>query len=336
MNVLVFAVFATVIFGCGCILLLVVGVGVYLSFKPVNQPRRNKVNINMKAVPNAAPLTVDLTMLERRDDFLPETQWHTNVDGEADVLAGDGIVVTGPIVGFRPRAISHDNPGYGRVEIGWVPGKSWTQWAYREHRSGVMDVAYTFINGQLMLGWFPEPRFLVTDEDGNTLNLAGLPGGFSDPGEDAITAAKRELIEELGGDFDIFELVDENKKPLPSIIPNRAFNADKDGKNANRYFGLYVSSDMLALNPDGTYGLNKNYAPTDPDKSDKSPEANALRKKIANAKAVAKLTFVRWSHLGLLGRDGLVQSGAFRIVSMWDLDLLPKTPKNAICHDIAG
>lgn len=309
--------------------LAVLGIA-YLIYSHSNKRKKDNVNVIHQA--GAKPMAVNLESLEKKQF----SGWDLIVEGEATVLVGDDLVVSGPIVGLKPIAASYDNPRFGRVEMGGVPGAGYTQYSYKEHRSGVIDVAYAIKDGQLLLGYFLEPRFLTTI-GGKSVSLAGMPGGFSDPGEDALTAAKRELENELGLDADIFPLVDEIGQELPGIIANRAFSVDRDGQNANRYFGLKLDGSVLFPKGDGTYVLNFAYTPKDPPAEDKTPEANAKRNAIKNAKAVAKLTFVPWAHFGLLGRDGLIQSGAFRIVSMWFLGLLPgMTKTSAINHEVAG
>lgn len=316
---------------CGGMFFLAVGLGVIIYFAT----RKGKVemNANLKMETNVKPMEVNLNSLEK-GQF---AGWDLLVEGEATVLINDeGLVATGPIVRISPVAASYDNPKFGRVEMGKVPGKGWTQYSYREHRGGVVDVPYAIKNGQLLIGYFHEPRFL-TRKDGVVVALAGMPGGFADPGEDALTAAKRELFEELGLEADIFPLVDFDQNPLPGIITNRSFTADDDGKNDNQYFGLSIDPKMLTAAPDGTYRLDVNYIPAEPTADDKSDTAMAKKKAINAAKSVAKLTFVPWTHLGLMGRDGIVQCGTLRVASMFFLGLLPETVSVGIVNkEIAG
>jgi ADP-ribose pyrophosphatase len=49
---------------------------------------------------------------------------------------------------------------------------------------------------------------VVLEEQPHKAKFYGVPGGRVDPGEDTLTAAKRELLEETGMVFDNFELVD--------------------------------------------------------------------------------------------------------------------------------
>lgn len=308
-----------------CLLLL----GVWKLFEMRNKKEKK---VNVQHMQGAAPMVVDLNSLEPK----PFSGWKLNVQGDATVLVGDNLVVTGRIVSLDPVAASYDNPRFGRVEMGGVPGAGYTQYSYREHRGGVIDVPYAVLDGQLLIGYFHEPRFL-TKKNGKTMSLAGMPGGFANPGEDALTAAQRELEAELGLDTVIFPLKDVESGDLPGVITNRAFVADDDDKNSNKYFGLAVEAGGLMAQGDGTYKFNFNYAPVVPDESDKSPEANMRRATINNAQTVAKLTFVPWTHIGLLGRDGLIQAGVLRIVSMFYLGILPTAKtKTIICPDIAG
>lgn len=116
-----------------------------------------------------------------------------------------------------------DNPNFGTLEIGQVPGKSWDQWLFHEnHGGGVMAIGVTYFDGELLVLTIKANRFnLKGDQD--DIEAAG---GFQDGDETALKGALRELYEETGIKAELIEL------PGRLFVGNRAFfqvNGEHEG-----------------------------------------------------------------------------------------------------------
>lgn len=108
-----------------------------------------------------------------------------------------------------------ENPTFGRLEIGMVPGKPWDQWLFHENRGGgALVVGFTEDNKGLNVMMLRASRFNL---NGNQ-NDWELPGGFVDNDDTTkLATGIRETIEETG------QLADPNPVQGRGFVGNRAF-----------------------------------------------------------------------------------------------------------------
>jgi ADP-ribose pyrophosphatase YjhB (NUDIX family) len=252
--------------------------------------------------------------------------WELKVQGTATILIGNNLVASGPIVSIDTlEGATYINPSFGSVELAVHPSGNYNTWVYEEAKNGVLNVPYTIINGKLFMGIFPEPRYTVT-ENGVVCRLAGIPGGFGegDPKSDAL----RELFEETGiTGVHIFQMLDPQNLPLSDVVSNRAFIVDRDGKNGQLYFGLYIPPEKLLEDDKGFY-MTIEQLPEVPAKvKDEDPAITKLRNTVNAVKSMSTLSFVPVAMVGLYARDLLVLGGQARLRSLFDLELLPQQQK---------
>ena len=325
----VFLVLAVGSFVCGS-LLLAVGVGViFLIFQNNQTPRRKKMDV--KVLQGATAKVVEMNTLEA----MPFAGWKLEVQGQATVLVGNDLVVTGPIVDLMPEAATYINPAFGRVEMGKVPGAGYTQWSYREAKNGVVNPVYTIINNHLYFGGFQSKRFL-TRKNGKVQKMMDFPSGFGDQGDKTLEDAfDRELAEEanLQGVLRVPMVTPEGEK-LPGSIMNRAFFADDDDQNTQMYRAVSVDHSTLKANTDGTFTIDVEYTPDEPAKDDKTPEANLKRKIVGAAKQLVSVTFYRWEDMGLWCRDAILGFACLRVLAMYEKGWLPEQKNvSAVDHN---
>lgn len=130
-----------------------------------------------------------------------------------------------------------ENPSFGRLEIGMVPGKSWDQWIFHENRGGgALVIGFTEDNEDLSIMMLKANRFNLNGDQDDW----ELPGGFVDD-DDAtkLVTGIRETIEET----------DQLANPRPvegrGFVGNRAFFWLDSEDEGTSVFAFELTPDQL-------------------------------------------------------------------------------------------
>ena len=89
----------TILVTGGFLALAAIGWGSYLIWKDYSKKEEEKT-MEVKTLQGATPAVVELNTLEAK----PFSGWDLKVQGEATVLVGDNVAITGPIVALAPVA----------------------------------------------------------------------------------------------------------------------------------------------------------------------------------------------------------------------------------------
>lgn len=160
-----------------------------------------------------APLVRPLTSNER-----VRRSWSVAIDGRA----------------VDASFVEIASPRFGTLRYGMTEG-GFDGWSFAERGSGgAVVLPYSHDDGRLLIGLVEETRH----------NLGGAvlsaPRGFVDPGEDHLTAARRELLEETGYRADtIVELAGQPANP------NSSFFETAGADDGVRFFAAPVPLERL-------------------------------------------------------------------------------------------